>query len=222
MAEKLKHACIYSDILENEHYQLSDDVSKVMINSTMSNADLPPIQQSDLMKKFLLEIGEYGLDYVFHKYCHRLVPELAREDPDKYKYGKTKHPIKIIIVGAGPSGLAAAFELSRVGHHVTILEMQHHVGGHVKTISDEAFYKGPGMWSDSKCMSACHFMYLDIGGAMRLPGTGAPGWKGPSHFMTDFYAQKFDIPRKQFVNETKNGYYYFYGKSVKISGTYCM
>ena len=48
---------------------------------------------------------------------------------------------------------------------------------------------------------------LYIGGAMRLPGTGAKDWTGPSHFMTDFYAQKFDIPRIEFVNKTPNGYY---------------
>ena len=73
--------------------------------------------------------------------------------------------------------------------------------------------------SEYTCMSACHFIYLDIGGAMRLPGTGAPDWKGPSHFMTDFYAQKFEIPRKDFVNETPNGYYFFFGKPpIKMSG----
>ena len=142
----------YSSLqLENENYQplLEDTVPDIIINAATTKDELPPIQESDLMKPFLLELGEYGLDYVYHKYCYPRKSE-KNFNADKYKYGKTKHPIKIIIVGGGPSGLAAAFELSRVGHHVTILEMQHRVGGRVKTLSDSSFYKG--LWSDSEYM----------------------------------------------------------------------
>lgn len=46
---------------------------------------------------------------------------------------------------------------------------------------------------------------------MRLPGTGLPDWEGPAHFMTDFYAQKFQLPLKKFVNSCDEGYYSFYG-----------
>lgn len=36
---------------------------------------------------------------------------------------------RIAIIGSGPAGLAAAQQLARAGHHVTIFEKQDHVGG---------------------------------------------------------------------------------------------
>lgn len=43
-------------------------------------------------------------------------------------------PRKIIVVGAGLAGLAAAYELSRKGHDVTVLEARPHAGGRVLTL----------------------------------------------------------------------------------------
>ena len=115
--------------------------------SSRSGDGLPPIQQDDSLKPFLFDISNYGLNYAYHKYykcCEDAPPECS----DKYKYTKTKHPRNVIIIGAGMSGLVAGYELAQVGHNVKILEMQHRVGGRVKTISDEKFYKG--LWADGK------------------------------------------------------------------------
>ena len=48
--------------------------------------------------------------------------------------GKTK---KVIIVGAGLAGLSAAYELTELGHDVTILEARTRPGGRVQTLRDE-------------------------------------------------------------------------------------
>jgi monoamine oxidase len=43
---------------------------------------------------------------------------------------------RVVVVGAGFSGLAAAYELSRVGYEVTVVEARNRVGGRVLSFSD--------------------------------------------------------------------------------------
>jgi monoamine oxidase len=46
----------------------------------------------------------------------------------------TPAPKTVIVVGAGPAGLTCAYELSRAGHHVTVLEARDRPGGRVWTL----------------------------------------------------------------------------------------
>jgi monoamine oxidase len=48
----------------------------------------------------------------------------------------TVAPKKIIVIGAGMAGLSAAYELSQLGHDVTILEARKRPGGRVQTLRE--------------------------------------------------------------------------------------
>ncbi len=55
---------------------------------------------------------------------------------------------------------------------------------------------------------------------MREPGTGkSDDGNGRSHFMTDFYAQKFQLPVTEFVQYSDQTYLSFYGETpIKEAG----
>ena len=92
-----------------------------------------PLQQSDLLKPFLMDIAKHGLKYAYEKYSEHLKPAAGSE--------KTEHPKDVIIVGAGMAGLVAAHELKRAGHNVKILETQKRVGGRIKTYGHKDGFK---------------------------------------------------------------------------------
>ena len=59
----------------------------------------------------------------------------------------------VIVMGAGIAGLSCAYELTRRGHSVTVLEASGRAGGHVRTFHDPF---ADGLYAD---MGAEHFYY---------------------------------------------------------------
>jgi len=49
---------------------------------------------------------------------------------------KTDRPKKVIVIGAGLAGLTTAYELTKAGHEVTILEARNRAGGRVFTVRE--------------------------------------------------------------------------------------
>lgn len=98
---------------------------------------------------------------------------------------QTQSPKKILIVGAGMSGLVAASKLKEAGHSVTIIEASERVGGRVYT-KRTPFING---------------QYMEAG-AMRIPST---------HYLTLAYIKKFKLPVNSFINSSPNDLIYVNG-----------
>ena len=112
------------------------------------------------------------------------------DDPNSDQSNK-----KIVIIGAGISGLVAGYELSIAGYDVTILEARDRIGGRVLTI------RSP--------FSNNHYVE---GGAARIK---------PSHDLTIAYANHFNLPLDPFY-ATNGNYVDFSGgnRSIIDNSTY--
>jgi monoamine oxidase len=100
---------------------------------------------------------------------------------------------KVIIVGAGLAGLSAAYELSRAGHDVTVLEAQARAGGRVFTL------RAP--FSDN--------LYAEAG-AMYIPDT---------HDLTLHYVKEFNLNLDPRITPDLSYVNYVRGKRIVLSGS---
>ena len=99
-------------------------------------------------------------------------------------------PLKVVILGAGMAGLAAAYELEKRGHTCVILEAERsHIGGRVRTLRFEDNLYGEA-------------------GAMRIPQT---------HNLTHHYIRLCELQVRPFVMENPQTYYYMRGQRIRAS-----
>lgn len=114
---------------------------------------------------------------------------VTRED-----LGRTATPKKVIVIGAGLAGLAAAYELTQAGHEVTVLEARLRPGGRVYTVR-EPFSDG---------------LYAEAGAT----------WIPHNHDLTRKYAALFGL-RLDVVSPGPQhlaSLYYIRGRRIKVRG----
>lgn len=107
----------------------------------------------------------------------------ALAEIDNIDSGKSRK--NVVILGAGMAGLVAAYELSRLGHTVEIIEAQNRVGGRAFThrFNDKDYHEL---------------------GAMRIPST---------HGHTLYYIEKCGLKTRRFINhhDDHDSFYFIRG-----------
>lgn len=139
----------------------------------------------------------------------RAMASTMTEPPKITADGKGK---KILILGAGISGLVCAMELLKKGYDVQIIEAKDHAGGRCMSAR-----KGTVIEDVGGERQVCDFennQYLNVG-PWRIP---------PEHHSTIYYCKKLGIALEPFVNKAFSAYYYqskgegvLVGKSLRQS-----
>ncbi|HEX8840965.1 MAG TPA: FAD-dependent oxidoreductase, partial [Sphingomicrobium sp.] len=156
-----------------------------------------------LTRRALLErigtVGGVGAAYLAMEAMGLAIPTQAGAEnfrlPPRSGGGRS-----VVILGAGIAGLVSAYELSRAGYKVTVLEARDRIGGRVWTIRggdrivqtgrpDQRAAFDPGLYFNA--------------GAARIPTT---------HRVILAYARKFGVPMETFVNVNRSAGWDFAGK----------
>jgi len=80
--------------------------------------------------------------------CCTVRPSLGHEGEAEwgfYGFPKSSRKKKVVVAGAGPAGLTAAFIAAEKGHNVTVYEKNDHVGGQLAAAAN-------GPWGDNELM----------------------------------------------------------------------
>lgn len=110
---------------------------------------------------------------------------------------------KVLVLGAGLSGLALSYELSKLGYDYRILEARDRVGGLVWTVRNGATHTETGGGERQLCK-------FDGGQYFN-----AGPWRIPfSHTGILGYCRELGVPMEMFVNEAENSYFYYEGEAA--------
>ena len=115
---------------------------------------IAPVQQGNYLKEFMLKILNEGLDKAYETYgdCPP-GPSLPTTIFQKKSQVTRDVSYDVIVVGAGIAGLAAAYEMKRVGLTVKILEQTERYGGRIFTYTTDSTGKklAEGLYFEGIC-----------------------------------------------------------------------
>ncbi len=111
---------------------------------------------------------------------------------------------RVAILGAGMSGLAAGYELKKLGYTVTILEARDRVGGVNWTVRRGSTHTEVGEGGETQRCTFDEGQYVN-GGPWRIP-----------HWHTGVldYCRELGVPLEIFINEAEASYFYFEGEEI--------
>ncbi|MEX1198362.1 MAG: FAD-dependent oxidoreductase [Pseudohongiellaceae bacterium] len=102
---------------------------------------------------------------------------------------------RVVVLGAGISGLTAAYELVRAGYQVDVLEASHRAGGRIMTLRHGDFIDEIGNPQICRFDDEPH-LYFNCGAA-RIPST---------HSNTLHYCKELGVELEIFINENKQAW----------------
>lgn len=111
---------------------------------------------------------------------------------------------RVIILGAGISGMTAGYELSKLGYTVTILEARDRVGGVNWTVRKGATHTEMGPNGETQVCTFDEGMYVNAG-PWRIPH-----W----HEGVLGYCKELGVPLEMFVNEAEASYFFYEGANL--------
>jgi monoamine oxidase len=109
---------------------------------------------------------------------------------------------KVLVLGAGVSGLVVGYELSRLGYDFRILEARNRIGGLTWTVR-----RGSEHTEIDGERQVCTFdegQYVNVG-AWRIPFT---------HTGVLNYCKELGVPLQIFLNEAEGSYFYYEGSNA--------
>jgi monoamine oxidase len=109
---------------------------------------------------------------------------------------------KVLVLGAGVSGLVIAYELGKLGYDYHVLEARDRVGGLAWTVR-----RGTDHTEIGGERQVCNFdagLYVNVG-AWRIPYT---------HTGVLNYCRELGVAIEIFINEAENAYFYYEGQEV--------
>ncbi len=141
-----------------------------------------------LMQTGMLAGGTYPAMLAMGMLPHAPVNDIPSEPTNKQK--------KIIILGAGLTGMTAAYELNRLGYDCTVLEARDRAGGRCWSVRKNSRNTETGNMSQT-----CNFdegLYFNAGPS-RIPH---------HHELTLHYCKELKVPLQVYNNINEAAYYY--------------
>ncbi|MGC4081440.1 MAG: FAD-dependent oxidoreductase [Vicinamibacterales bacterium] len=114
---------------------------------------------------------------------------------------------KVIVLGAGVSGLVTAYELGKLGYDVRVIEARERVGGLNWSVRKGTEHQEIGS-TDKQVCTFDEGLYVNVG-PWRLPYT---------HTGVLGYCREVGVPVEIFVNEAENSYFYYEGAQYRRDG----
>ncbi|MBS1816477.1 MAG: FAD-dependent oxidoreductase [Acidobacteria bacterium] len=108
---------------------------------------------------------------------------------------------KVIVLGAGVSGLVTAYELGKLGYDVRVIEARDRVGGLNWTVRKGTEHQEIGATEKQVC-AFDEGLYVNVG-PWRIPYT---------HTGVLGYCREVGVPVEIFINEAENSYFYYEGE----------